>query len=140
MPWPAELGHAQNIVSTELTLRTPRHLPRPVHRAEARAHLARDLGPGPALGAQLGHSGGVHGSARAPDALALGASHGYAGAHALADELAFELGDAGKDAEDQAPIWRRGVHAFVQRDELNAKLVEFAEGINQLAQAAGEAI
>src|SRR5258708_5747150 len=105
MPRPAELGHAKNIVWTELTLRTPRHLPRPVHRAQARTHLPRDLCPGPALSTQLGHSPSVHVLAGAPDALALGASHGYAGAHALADELAFELGDAGKDAEDQAPIW-----------------------------------
>jgi hypothetical protein len=51
-------------------------LPGTVHRAQPQAHFIGDLGPRPALRPQLGHSGGIHGHARAPDALALSASHG----------------------------------------------------------------
>ena len=96
--------------------------------------------PRPALRTQLGYPGSVHIPTRTSDALALGAVHGYAGPHALADEFALELRDAREDAKHESSIWGRSVHTFVQRDKLNAQLVEFAEGIDQLAQTAGETV
>jgi hypothetical protein len=90
----------KKVTSTELAYRFGS-----VNRCPARctvprpnAHLSCDLCPGPAQGAQLGHSRRIHRSARAADQLALGAGHGDARAHALADQLALELGDAGEDA------------------------------------------
>jgi hypothetical protein len=54
-----------------------------MHRAQAKVHFIRNLGPRPTLGAQLADPGDINFFARAPYPFALRPAYSKAGAHAL---------------------------------------------------------
>jgi hypothetical protein len=47
--------------------------------------------------------------------------------HALANQLALELGNRGEDTKDESAIRRGCINAFVKRNKLDSESVELAE-------------
>ncbi len=78
-----------------------------------------NLAPGKALGAQLSNPVRVQLALGSPQALSASPCHRQAEPHALADQLALEFRDAGEDAEHEAAIRRRSVHALVRAYEFD---------------------
>src|SRR5450755_996982 len=59
---------------------------------------------------------------------------------ALADQLAFELSKRGEQVQLQAAGGGRGVDAVAQRSERDLALLEVGDDVDQVAQAAAEAV
>jgi len=65
---------------------------------------------------------------------------GQAGAGAFADEVAFELGQGGKDVEDELAAGGGGVDCLLQAAEPDATLSQAGDGVDQVAQGAAQAV
>ena len=61
-------------------------------------------------------------------------------AHALADDIAFHLGEGGLDLQKGAARWRGGVHGRAQRAESDAALSERVDESDELAGEAAEPV
>ncbi|GHA39030.1 hypothetical protein GCM10010372_44010 [Streptomyces tauricus] len=59
---------------------------------------------------------------------------------ALDDELADELGEAGKDVEDESAAGGGGVEVLVERSEANAAVAEFGNHVDEILQAAAVSV
>jgi hypothetical protein len=72
--------------------------------------------------------------------LAIRTGFGDAGAHALGDERALELGDRGDHGEHGFPHGRGGVDLLGDGDEGDAEVPEFFQRVHELLRRAGEAV
>ena len=71
---------------------------------------------------------------------ATGPGRGQPGAGAFADQVAFELGQSGKDVEDELATRGGGVDRLLQTPEPDAPLGQAGDGIDQMAQGAAEPV
>ena len=62
------------------------------------------------------------------------AGRGQAGAGAFADEVAFELGQGGKDVEDQLAAGGGGVDRLLQAPEPDPAISQPSDRVDQMAQ------
>ena len=62
------------------------------------------------------------------------------GGGAFADEVAFELGQGGKDMEDELAAGGGGVDRLLQAAESDAAVGQAGDGVDQVAEGAAEAV
>jgi hypothetical protein len=73
-------------------------------------------------------------------AAAAGPGRGQTSGRALADEVAFELGQGGEDVEDELAPGGGGVDGLLQAAEPDAAVGEAGDGVDQVPQGAAEAV
>ena len=62
------------------------------------------------------------------------------GGRAFADEVAFELGQGGKDMEDQLAARGGGIDRLLQAAEPNAALGQSGDGVDQMPQGPAQSV
>jgi hypothetical protein len=78
---------------------------------------------------------------RWPAAVAApGPGRSQPGASALADQVAFELGQGGKDVEDELAAGGGGVDRLLQTVKPDSPLRQAGDGVDQVTQGAAEAV
>jgi hypothetical protein len=65
---------------------------------------------------------------------------GQPGGRAFADEVAFELGQGGKDVEDELAARGGGVDGLLEAAEPYALVGQVGDGVDQVAEGAAEAV
>ena len=89
----------------------------------------------------LGHLGFVGGHDRGAAAVAApGPSSRQSSGGALADQVAFELGQGGEHVEDELAAGGGGVDRLLEAAEPDAALGQSSDGVDQMPQGATEAV
>jgi hypothetical protein len=83
---------------------------------------------------------GIHLTPWSTKLLAFGFGRSKPGPNAIPDQFSLELGDAGKDSENQSSIRRRSVYTLVQADKVNPERPKLVERVHELPEAPGEPV
>ena len=89
---------------------------------------------------QKGNLCGIDLAPRSTELLAFGFGRSKSGPNAIPDQFSLELGDAGKDSENQSSIRRRSVYTFVQANKVNLERPKLVERVHELPEAAVEPV
>jgi hypothetical protein len=73
-------------------------------------------------------------------AAAAGPARGQSSGRALADEVAFELGQGGEDVEDELAPGGGGVDRLLEAPEPDASVGQVGDGVDQVPQGAAQPI
>src|SRR5688500_11075158 len=93
-----------------------------------------------AFGPQGGNLSGIDIAGRSAESRSTGPRRGDPGPDTVPNQLPLEFCDAREDSEYEPPVRRRGVDAFVQRDELNPERIELAQCVDELTKTPRESV